>query len=223
MKLKLAGALTLAMLTPCAANAEKQETSVIHGSPPMLIVQAPDYPSEALAEKLSGEIPVELRLDPDGQITCKVTDKRAPAMLGQRSCILVVNRWPFGPQHDAEGRPQSTKISLIVFWPRRDEQTPRNDDLGFGGATPISPQNWLDGLYGEHPSLARYRGRSVLIRFEVSPTGQMRGCAIEGGKQSQLFSAKLCPIVEKRALFLPAVDAQGRAIVAKGAVKFTFG
>jgi len=200
----------------------------VDASPPALVVrvQRNDYPPEALANKLSGDIPIRVRVEPDGQVRCEVMAKEGPELLRKPSCSLVAHRWPFSPILGTNGKPQSVDIPLIVRWARMNKRPAAKDSgdgLDFGGATPISPENWLDTLYQERPALTAFRGKNVLIRFNVTTAGRMHNCLVEDRSRASFFSEQLCPVLEGHALLLPAIDGEGHPIPTRGTIRFTFG
>ncbi|AMK25030.1 energy transducer TonB [Sphingobium sp. TKS] len=189
-------------------------------------IQRNDYPPEALINGLAGDIPIRVRVEPDGQVRCEVMANEGPEILRKPSCSLVAHRWPFSPALDANGKPESVDIPLVVRWARMSNGPAAKDSadaLGFGGATPISPENWLDTLYQERPALAAFQGRDVLIRFIVTTAGRMHNCLVEDRARASFFTEQLCPVLERHALLLPAIDSEGRAIPTRGTIRFTFG
>lgn len=188
--------------------------------PLVAFVQPADYPAAALAAKAAGDVTILLQILPDGQLRCMVTDKAAPALLRRPSCQLIASRWPFYPDADRKGVPQTTDVPMLVRWILPSAQTPSAG--GFDGATPLSIDRWL--VDADYPLISSIMGNTARLRimFDVTPEGHIGNCAVEKRNGAKDLARLVCPLVEKRALLLPAIGPDGKARTAKGQINVTF-
>lgn len=187
---------------------------------PVVIVQRADYPPDVVAAKTAGDVQILLRIEPDGRLRCTLAGQPAPAVLRRPSCQLVASRWPYLPNIDRRGVPQETEVPLLVRWSPPDH--PADTNSGFGGATPISPDRWL--VSSDYPLIATLMGNTATVRiaFDVTPEGGIANCTVERAKGTRDLTGMVCPLIQKRALLLPAVGPDGMARTAKGTINVTF-
>lgn len=97
----------LIALTPAPAD---------HAEDLVVVPQREHYPAEALAAKIEGDVPITLLIAPDGDLRCSIRDKTVPAALQRPSCLLVVQRWSYGPNLDSSGAAKPTEVRMLVHW-----------------------------------------------------------------------------------------------------------
>lgn len=179
-----------------------------------VVAQMADYPADALAANLEGEVSVTLHVAADSSLRCTVDDKTAPKLLQRASCLLVARRWPFGPRLDKKGVPQASDVALRIWWKIFRPVGPPK--MSFGGATPISPELWL-----EYPNTSHSEG-TVQVAFDITEHGQARNCVVVLAASSNFLTNSVCPKVVRWGLFLPAVGPDGAPISTRGLITVNF-
>lgn len=90
------------------------------GSPARLLrgaITGRDYPREAKAAGLEGNLTTRYLVDPHGRIArCYVTVSSGSAVLDAATCRLVIDRYRFAPARDAAGRPVADTIYEDHGW-----------------------------------------------------------------------------------------------------------
>ena len=188
-------------------------------APMILEVQEGDYPVDALAAKIEGDVPISLHLGLAGAISCAVREKTVNPMLGRPSCALVVQRWPFGPDRDKAGKESPTDVALVVRWKLPTQPV---NDTTFGGATPIGRERWF--TYDDYPldAIRQHQEGRVKVTFDIKPSGVPEHCVVQSSSSSKELDSVACKLVMTRALFLPAIDAQGGLRTANARLGFVF-
>ena len=180
-------------------------------SAPLLHLDAPreDYPAEALAQRLTGNVIVHLHISPDGGLRCTADSDDRLAVLKRPSCLLIAKRDVFAPSLDAHGRAIDTDVDLLVRW--RDTPT----DMQYGGAIAIAPEHWLTDkdVFNVTGNTGPW-GR-VQMTFTVTPMGRVANCKVVSGVLGDIDDAA-CPTFTKRAIFLPALGPDGIPMAVKG-------
>jgi len=138
---------------------------------------------------------------PTGVTTrCRIVAKSHVPALDDATCAILKARARFAPQGE-----QRIMFRWIGNTPaRRPDVAKRGDPLII----------WVPGWISndDYPSAAYSNGveGEVQYRVEVSPLGKPLTCAVEQSSGSQLLDTTTCSLVLKRALFIPAIDEQGR-------------
>jgi len=184
-----------------------------------VIAQRADYPADALAAGIEGNVAIALEISPQGQLRCTIRDKKAPAALQRPSCQLVAGRWPFGPNM-VGGVAQTTVTHLVVHWSKKESQM---DD--YGGATPLSPESWVMPEDFPVTGSNSIRGGTVEVTFDVKANGTIANCTVEQPARNRALTEAACPLLNTRAVFLPAIGPDGtpRQTKAYKTVRFTLG
>jgi hypothetical protein len=184
----------------------------------LIVPQREHYPAEALAAKIEGDVPIMLQIAADGSLRCTIRDKSAPKALQRPSCLLVVQRWPYGPNIDSKGVAKPTTVPMLVYWRIPDPAKKARTD--YGGAVPIAPARWIRNDDYPVAAIRKNVGGEVVISFDVSETGKFTNCAVTAQDSSLLTAA--CPAISKRAILLPAIDAAGVRRPTKGHMTVRF-
>lgn len=184
----------------------------------LIVPQREHYPAEALAAKIEGDVPIMLQIAADGSLRCTIRDKSAPKALQRPSCLLVVQRWPYGPNIDSKGAAKPTTVPMLVYWRIPDPAKEARTD--YGGAVPIAPARWITNDDYPAEAIRKNVDGDVVISFDVSETGKFMNCAVIAQDSSLLAAA--CPAISKRAVLLPAIDAAGVRRPTKGHVTVRF-
>lgn len=176
-----------------------------------------DYPKEALDRKLEGDVVVRLDITAQGAVTCRTPASGDLAILSQASCRLLTQRLALEPNRASDGKPVAATISAAVRWHLS------NDTARFGGAIPIGRPQWVTDA--NYPPIARYhmiRGK-VGVSFVISERGRVVDCRVTKPGRELTLDGAVCPLLERRALFLPAVDADGHPVRASGSFEASWG
>ena len=169
---------------------------------PLLIVIPPDeYRTFVGIEGLEGDVSITLDIDPKGDFRCLPSPGVQLAPLQQTSCRLIAQRDVFFPDFGKDGKAMTTRLPLVVRW-RRDSRVGE-----FGGAIPISPQLWVKN--SDYP-LHEMLGGTTRAAFDVTEFGRVRNCRVVSTSGSLVLDGALCPLLERRAAFLPALTAAGQ-------------
>lgn len=175
---------------------------------PLLYLDAPleEYPVQARAEKLEGNVRVHLHVSPNGALRCSAEEGGRLGALRRPSCVLIAKRDIFAPFTDAKGEPLETDIDVVVRW----KVAPTNRQ--YGGAIAISPDRWLtnDDVYKTVAPSGPWG--SVKLSFTVTTMGTTANCKVMESSKSLAIDAAACPTFMKRAMFLPALDANGTPV-----------
>jgi TonB family protein len=170
-----------------------------------------EYPPEALAAHLEGDVPIVLDMHVDGTLTC--TQSGAPKLgaLRRRSCETVVKRWPFDPDRDKSGAPVDTRVPLIVHW-----SIPTPTTIRFDGAAPIAPERWFSN--DDYPADAIQKGEQGAVEFDytIDVNGRPKDCHVTVSAHSPSLDATSCAVITQRARFLPALGPDGKPREAHG-------
>lgn len=79
----------------------------------------------------------------------------------------------------------------------------------FGGAVPLNQGSWYS--YKDYPKSAIRKDEQgvVTVTFTIGVDGRVGECRVSQGSGSRALDAVPCRLIEKRARFAPARDAQG--------------
>lgn len=185
-------------------------TSGASSTPPPIIDVGPDlYPPEALAQRLEGEVPITLSVDPTGALRCAAEPGGPLGALKRPSCLLVAARDIFPPKLE-KGHAVATEYKILVRW------SLKTDNRQFGGAIPIGRPLWV--RYADYPYGAYHRmqGGPVNVTFDINEVGRVENCKATHGWTPGLLESAVCPLLVQRALFLPALGPDQRPIRTKG-------
>jgi len=178
---------------------------------PPLYLNAPleEYPADALAQKLEGNVLVHLHVAPDGSLRCSADAGGRLDALKRPSCLLIARRDIFAPFVDGKGQPVATNIDLLVKW----KVAPTNTQ--YGGAIAISPDHWLTNA--EVVSVTHMNGPwgSVKLAFTITPMGTVANCRVVKGLSIEVDDAA-CPTFTRHAMFLPALGPDGKPVSVEG-------
>ncbi|WP_457312199.1 energy transducer TonB [Sphingomonas sp. UYAg733] len=168
------------------------------------------YPAEVLAAGLEGDVDVTLEVSATGELACRAKAGGALAPLKRPSCMLIAQRDIFGPSTDASGKPAPASYEATVRW------RVATDNSQFGGAIPISRENWV--RHFDHPpeQLRTMITGKVKVEFAITPFGRVGECRVVKTSYSTNLDAAVCPLLLKRAVFLPALAPDGSAQAARG-------
>ncbi len=183
-----------------------------HADTPMLHLDAPleEYPAEALAQKLQGNVFVHLHISPDGSLRCSAQPGGKIEALKRPSCLLIAKRDIFAPFTDASGQALETNIDVTARW--RIAPT----DMQYGGAIAISPESWLTNADVASNLPPSGPWASVTLTFTVTPMGTPTDCKIKKSSRSLIIDSAACPVLMKRAMFLPALGTSGTPVSTEG-------
>lgn len=184
------------------------------GDPELLVIDAGTglYPAAALEQKLQGDVPITLKISETGELRCSVAPNATLAALRRPSCALVAARNIFEPPV-RDGKPAAQEYSFVVRW------NPGRDDSQFGGAIPIGRARWI--TFADYPATAGHHmmtGR-IELSFDITAFGRTQNCTITRTGTTNALAGEMCPLILKRAMFLPALGADGRPKATKGTLK----
>jgi hypothetical protein len=83
---------------------------------------------------------------------------------------------------------------------------------GFHGAEAIHAQPWLTSADYSSEAIWKLEEGGFRVALSIDPLGRPHSCAILLAPASKSLKAKICPLLLKRARFVPARDEQGRAV-----------
>ena len=164
------------------------------------------HPAGMAPLRRDADVPILLRVEADGSTHCKSVNKAAPRGLARTSCVLVASRWPYLPARDSTGKFVASDVAVTVRW--KAGRLPGAES--WDGAVPLAPDLWLTAA--DFPSVATTR--RIAVSFRVSPAGKAIDCTIEASSGEYELDALVCPLIQKRAALLPAVDKAGIVRVA---------
>ena len=106
----------------------------------------------------------------------------------------------------SQGRPSSP-------WPTVRE---------FGGATPLRADTWV--RFTDYPpdALSRMEQGNVIVKFDIDVEGRPRNCTLDTSSGHPRLDAIPCRLIEKRARFKPATDANGTSMPTAGRYSVAF-
>jgi TonB family protein len=168
-----------------------------------------DYPLEAAVKRMEGSVTFQVDVDADGKpIKCEVTKSSGQPILDQRTCEVALSRAHFKPALDAKGKPIPGQYSTNVTWKLAGgaAATYASGEDGQAARTLFSAADYpvealKNGWEGE-----------VVADLTVSPEGRVTACAIVKSSGHDVLDQATCDIVRKRAVFKPAIDANGKPI-----------
>ncbi|MEN2786439.1 TonB family protein [Sphingomonas qilianensis] len=170
-----------------------------------------DYPAAALAAGIEGDVPVTLYIRDDGTIDrCVAEPGGKLALLKRASCAVIAQRGLFAPTLK-HGKPVASEAAVIARWRILPV------DSYSGGATPISPTDWVSAA--DLPSSTMDAAGGVVVALDVADTGRPTSCSIEKSSGSAVLDRKICQLALARARYLAAVDDQGRFRATKALFK----
>ncbi|OJY52693.1 MAG: hypothetical protein BGP17_14095 [Sphingomonas sp. 67-41] len=177
---------------------------------PLVIDAGADlYPADALAQKLEGDVAVKLSVSADGALRCSAPGGGAMAPLKRASCELVAARDIFPPRVE-KGQAVPADYSVIVRWKLG------TSNRQFGGAVPIGRAGWI--RYSDYPPIAwrQVNTGKVRIAYDITAQGRPQNCRIESTNTTQALAGNMCPLFVERAIFLPALDPDGKPRPTRG-------
>jgi protein TonB len=98
-------------------------------------------------------------------------------------------------------------------------QSPHDD---FGGATALNRAEWFKAA--DYPEAALYHERqgTVHVEFVIRPDGTAADCSVARSSGHADLDRHACRVLQNRARFRPATDANGNAVPAKGKTRFVY-
>ncbi len=98
-------------------------------------------------------------------------------------------------------------------------QSPHDD---FGGATALNRAEWFKAV--DYPEAALYHERqgTVYVEFVIRADGTAADCSVAKSSGHADLDRHACRVLQNRARFQPATDADGNAIPAKGKTRFVY-
>lgn len=183
----------------------------------VVYVSRDDYAALAPAGA-EGVAVVDLRFSADGAVqTCSVRKTSGNAALDAASCGLLRERgWP----GSSEAKLKNGAETARLLW--RKPVAPLPPGPGWGGASPIDPQNFV--RHDDYPSDALRRGEQGLVGFEIdiSATGRVTACRVTASSNSPSLDAVTCKNMVKRGRFVPASDGKGGRRATTGGSKMNW-
>lgn len=160
-------------------------------------------PPDAAAAGVSGDVPVTLEIDAQGNLRCLAHGGAELALLKRPSCEIIAQRDIFAPSVGRDGKLSAVTLELIVRW-RKD-----NDIRQFGGAIPISRAFWV--RHFDHPPALVHNmiGGRVKVAFTITPVGRIVDCKVSKTSYNLQLDAAVCPLLQSRAVLLPAIGSDG--------------
>lgn len=180
---------------------------------PLTIDVGPDfYPVEALAARIEGDVPITVKVSETGELRCAVAPGNAPASLKRPSCLLVAARNIFAPPI-RDGKAIAQEYAFVVRWRLS------RDGRQFDGAIPIGRAHWI--TYADYPPLAKSQMLTgkVELAFDIGAWGRIENCRIAHSNATNSLAGEMCPLLVRRAMFLPALTTEGAPRIAKGTLK----
>ncbi|MEG3180508.1 energy transducer TonB [Sphingomonas sp. LT1P40] len=97
---------------------------------------------------------------------------------------------------------------------------PATEPAGDRAQAIVSPASWVTN--DDYPPAALRNGEqgSVGVEFTIKRNGRVADCRIAHSSGSPLLDRTTCALITERALYSPAVDAQGRAIDQTSRLRF---
>jgi hypothetical protein len=116
-------------------------------------------------------------------------------------------------QGDVPIKPIAQEYSFIIRW------NPARDDGQFGGAIPMGRAHWI--TFADYPAIAGHHMMSgrIELSFDITAFGRAQNCRITRTGTTNALAGGMCPLILKRAMFLPALGADGRPQATKGTLK----
>lgn len=98
-------------------------------------------------------------------------------------------------------------------------QSPHDD---FGGATALNRAEWFKAA--DYPEAALYHERqgTVYVEFVIRADGTAADCSVARSSGHADLDRHACRVLQNRARFQPATDADGNAIPARGKTRFVY-
>lgn len=98
-------------------------------------------------------------------------------------------------------------------------QSPHDD---FGGATALNRAEWFKAA--DYPEAALYHERqgTVYVEFVIRADGTATDCSVAKSSGHADLDRHACRVLQNRARFQPATDADGNAVPAKGKTRFVY-
>ena len=98
-------------------------------------------------------------------------------------------------------------------------QSPHDD---FGGATALNRAEWFKAA--DYPESALYHERqgTVYVEFVIRADGTAADCSVARSSGHADLDRHACRVLQNRARFQPATDADGNAIPARGKTRFVY-
>lgn len=180
---------------------------------PLTLDVGPDlYPAEALAARIEGDVPITVKVNETGELRCAAAPGSGPASLKRPSCLLVAARNIFAPPV-RDGKAFAQDYAFVVRWRLS------RDSGQFDGAIAIGRAQWI--TYADYPPIAKTQMLTgkVELAFDISAWGKVENCRIARTNATNSLAGEMCPLLVRRAMFLPALTPAGAPRVAKGTLK----
>jgi hypothetical protein len=178
----------------------------------MLIVEPGNdlLPREAVTAGVEGDVPVTLEIDAQGNLRCLAHGGAELALLKRPSCEIIAQRDIFAPSVSPDGKLSATTLELVVRWRKN------NDIEQFGGAIPISRAFWV--RHFDHPPAMVHNmiGGHVKVVFTITAVGRIIDCKVSKTSYNLQLDAPVCPLLESRAVLLPAIGSDGAPHATQG-------
>jgi TonB family protein len=179
---------------------------------PLTIDVGPEfYPADALAARIEGDVPITVKINEAGELRCSVAPGGNLIPLKRPSCALVAARNIFVPPI-RDGKAITQEYAFVVRW------SPTRNDGQFGGAIPIGRAHWI--TYADYPVIAKHQmlAGKVELAFDITASGTVENCKVARTNVTNSLAAAMCPLLVKRAMFLPALQ-DGIPRAAKASLK----
>jgi TonB family protein len=138
----------------------------------------------------------------DGRTTrCRIVAKSPVAALNDATCDILMRRARFAPGSDQR---------ILFHWWGPPEAGAADAAAERGDPLLVIRSGWITN--NDYPVAAYSNGveGEVVYAVDVSPTGRAAGCRVTRSSGSDLLDGVTCQLLVQRAVFIPAVDAQGR-------------
>ena len=112
----------------------------------------------------------------------------------------------------------------VAFVPTVRAQTaaPWQKTEDFGGATPTNKNAWFKVTDYPGSALRDNLQGNVIIAFDISTTGRAENCVVQSSSGHDALDQVPCRLIEERAKFRPALDAEGRPFRTQGRYSIAF-
>lgn len=168
-------------------------------------------PSTLAPPGTKGDVVVRIVIAPTGDMRCSPVAGLSDPAIRRTSCVLLADRDVFLPDFGKDGNAVSTIRSLIVRWGELS-----NADR-YGGALPVNIDQWLTHL--DYPT-NEILGGATRVGFTITKFGRVKDCRVTKSSRYLAQDAALCPLLVKRAMFLPALSGDGVRIESRAEFQY---
>ncbi len=170
------------------------------------------YPANALAKSQQGLVGIRITKDANAVPTCLVSSKSSSPELDAAACSVVLPRitglsWDF-----------SKTLKIKVRWYIPAGQSSSN----FNGAIPFDPPSWVGPDDIPTANYPTHGTGKTEIGFDVATDGSVTACGVTASSGTPELDQRLCDLISKRAVFLPAIDETGSARIAHASTAVTW-